>query len=430
MQRKISVIGTGYVGLTTGACLAYLGHKVICVDKDKNKIQNLKKGIVPIYEPGLDEILETHKKNIEFTTNTKDAVKKSEAVFIAVGTPSKKDGDIDMTYFKQAIKEVAEVIDDYKVIVNKSTVPVGTGEWAKKEIKKYYKGDFSVVSNPEFLREGSAIKDFLEPDRVVLGVDNEKAKEVMLDIYSSIKVPKVVTDIKSAEMIKYAANAFLATKISFINEIANLCEKVGADVKKVAEGIGYDKRIGPKFLNAGIGYGGSCFPKDVDGLNKIAEEKKYNFHLLKAVSLVNKNQQKKFIQKIKNILKKIDGKTVGVWGLAFKPNTDDVRKSPAIEIIKGLQKSGYKIQVYDPIATKNAKKELPKENIKLCKTAYDVAKNVDVLALVTEWPEFSEIDFKKIKNLMRHPYFLDGRNQFEPEEMKKLGFYYEGIGRK
>jgi len=226
------------------------------------------------------------------------------------------------------------------------------------------------------LREGSAIKDFLEPDRIVIGAEDERAKEIMLDIYSSIKAPKVITDIKSAEMIKYAANAFLATKISFINEIANLCEKVGADVKKIAEGIGYDKRIGPKFLNAGIGYGGSCFPKDVDGLNKIAEEKKYNFHLLKTVSLVNKNQQKKFIQKIKNILKKIDGKTVGVWGLAFKPNTDDVRKSPAIEIIKGLQKSGYKIQVYDPIATENAKKELPKENIKLCKTAYDVAKTL------------------------------------------------------
>jgi len=431
MQRKISVIGTGYVGLTTGACLAYLGHSVICVDKDKNKIQNLKRGIVPIYEPGLDEILKTHKKNIEFTTNTKYAVENSEVVFIAVGTPSKRDGDIDMTYFKQAIREVAKALDGYKIIVNKSTVPVGTGEWAKREIKKYYNnGDFAIISNPEFLREGSAIKDFLEPDRVVIGVEDEKARQIILDIYSSIKAPKVVTDIKSAEMIKYAANAFLATKISFINEIANLCEKTGADVKKVAEGIGLDKRIGPKFLNAGIGYGGSCFPKDVDVLNKIAEQKKYKFHLLNAVALVNKNQQKKFFQKIKNTLKKIDGKTVCIWGLAFKPNTDDVRKSPAIEIIKRLQKSGYKIQAYDPIAIKNAQKELPKENIKFCKSAYDAAKNADVLALVTEWPEFSEINMQKVKKSMRHPYFLDGRNQFEPEEMRKFGFYYEGIGRK
>lgn len=430
MQRKISVIGTGYVGLTTGVCLAYLGHKVICVDKDKNKTQRLQKGVVPIYEPGLDEILKKHRKNLEFTTNTKDAVQKSEVIFIAVGTPSQKDGDIDMTYFRQAIREIAKILDSYKIIVNKSTVPVGTGEWTKKEIKKHYKGDFSIVSSPEFLREGSAIKDFLEPDRIVIGVEDEKAKEIMLDIFSSIKAPKVITDIKSAEMIKYAANAFLATKISFINEIANLCEKAGADVKKVAEGIGLDKRIGPKFLNAGIGYGGSCFPKDVDGLNKIAEQKKYNFHLLKAVSLVNKNQQKKFLHKIKKTLKKIDGKTVCIWGLAFKPNTDDVRKSPAIEIIKGLQRSDYKIQVYDPVATENAKKELPKKNIKFCKTALEAAKNADVLALVTEWPEFSEINMKKVKKLMRHPYFLDGRNQLEPEEMKKLGFYYEGIGRK
>jgi len=430
MQRKISVIGTGYVGLTTGVCLAYLGHKVICVDKDKNKIQRLQKGIVPIYEPGLDEILKKHRKNLEFTTNTKDAVQKSEVIFIAVGTPSQKDGDIDMTYFRQAIREIAKILDSYKIIVNKSTVPVGTGEWTKKEIKKHYKGGFSIVSNPEFLREGSAIKDFLEPDRIVIGVEDEKAKEIMLDIFSSIKAPKIITDIKSAEMIKYAANAFLATKISFINEIANLCEKAGADVKKVAEGIGLDKRIGPKFLNAGIGYGGSCFPKDVDGLNKIAEQKKYNFHLLKAVSLVNKNQQKKFLHKIKNTLKKIDGKTVCIWGLAFKPNTDDVRKSPAIEIIKGLQRSDYKIQVYDPVATENAKKELPKKNIKFCKTSFEAAKNADVLALVTEWPEFSELNMKKVKKLMRHSYFLDGRNQLEPEEMKKLGFYYEGIGRK
>jgi len=430
MQRKIAIIGTGYVGLTTGTALAYLGHKVICVDRNNVKIKKLKRGIMPIYESGLEELLKKHHKNIDFTTNLKDSVKKSEIIFICVSTPSRKDGNIDTTYFKKAIKEVAAKLKEYKIIVNKSTVPVGTGEWTKEEIKKYYKGDFSVVSNPEFLREGSALKDFLEPDRIVIGVEDEKAKEIMLDIYSSIKAPKIITDIRSAELIKYVANAFLATKISFINEIANICERVGGDVKKVAEGIGYDKRIGKSFLNAGIGYGGSCFPKDIDGLIKIADGKRYNFKLLRAVTKVNKNQQRNFIRKIKKILKNIGGKKIAIWGLAFKPNTDDIRKSPAIEIIKQLQKLEYKIQAHDPIATKNAQKELLKKNIRFCKTALEAVKNADILALVTEWPEFSEIDMKKVKNLMRHPYFLDGRNQFEPKEMKKLGFYYEGIGRK
>lgn len=430
MQRKITIIGTGYVGLTTGCCLAHLGHKVICVDKDKNKIQKLKKGIIPIYEPGLKEILEKYKKNIEFITDLKNAVEKSEALFICVGTPSKKDGSIDMSYYKGAIKEIANVLNNYKIIINKSTVPIGTGDYAKKEIKKYYKKDFSIISNPEFLKEGSALKDFLEPDRIVIGTESEKAGEIMLDIYSSIKAPKIITDIRSAELIKYASNAFLATKISFINEIANICEKVNGDVKKVAQGIGLDKRIGKSFLNAGIGYGGSCFPKDIDGLISIADYKGYDFKLLKAVSRVNYDQQENFIKKIKKILKKIKGNTVCIWGLAFKPNTDDVRKSPAIKIIKSLQQAGYKIQAYDTIAVNNAKKELLKKNIKFCKTPFEAAKDADVLAVVTEWPEFSELDMEKIKKIMRNNYFLDGRNIFKPEEMKKIGFYYEGIGRK
>jgi UDPglucose 6-dehydrogenase len=430
MKRNIVIIGTGYVGLTTGICFAYLGHKVICVDKDRGKIQKLKRGIVPIYEPGLEDILKRYRKNIKFTTNLKEGIEDSEVIFICVGTPSKENGDIDMTYFKQAVKEIAKALDGYRIIVNKSTVPVGTGEWAKNEIKKYYQGNFSIVSNPEFLKEGSALKDFLEPDRIVIGVEDEKAQEIMLDIYSSIKAPKVITDIKNAEMIKYAANAFLATKISFINEIANICERINGDVKKIAEGIGLDKRIGPKFLNAGIGYGGSCFPKDIEGLIKIADHKNYDCKLLKAVTKVNEYQQEVFIKKIKRILKKTKGNTIGIWGLAFKPNTDDVRKSPAIKIIKKLQKENYKIQVYDPAAIKNAQKELPQKNIKFCKTSLEAVKNADVLVLVTEWPEFSEIDMKKVKNLMRHPYFLDGRNQFDPQEIKKLGFYYEGIGRK
>ncbi len=296
---KITIIGTGYVGLTTGVALAYLGHKIICVDKKRAKIEKLKKGIVSIYEPGIDNFLKKYKKNIKFTTGLKNAIQKSKVIFICVGTPSKKDGDIDTTYFKKAIKGIARNIKNYKVIVNKSTVPVGMGDWTKKEIKKYYQGNFSVVSSPEFLREGSALKDFLEADRIVLGVEDEKAKEIMFDIYSSIKAPKITTDIKSAEMIKYAANAFLATKISFINEIANICERVNADVKNVAKGIGLDKRIGPKFLNAGIGYGGSCFPKDIEGLIHIANHNRYNFKLLNAVTEVIKIKKKYLLKRLK-----------------------------------------------------------------------------------------------------------------------------------
>jgi UDPglucose 6-dehydrogenase len=430
MKRKITIIGVGYVGLTAGACFAYLGHKVICFDKDKEKIEKLKKGMIPIYEPGIDEILEKHGKNIDFTTDLERAIKESEILFLAVGTPSKKYGKIEMEYFKKAVREISKILDGYKIIVNKSTVPVGTGDWTKREIMKYYDGKFSVVSNPEFLREGSAVKDFLEPDRIVLGVEDDKSKEIMLDIYSSINTPKIITDIKSAELMKYAANAFLATKISFINEIASICEKTGGDVKKVAEGIGLDRRIGPAFLNAGIGYGGSCFPKDIAGLLSISRANKYDFLLLKSVAAVNRNRQIIFVEKIQNILKKVKGKKVCIWGLAFKPNTDDVRKSPAVEITKRLQKMGFKIQAYDPAAMENAEKELLKKNIKFCKNPYEAAKRADILVLVTEWPEFSEISMRKVKNLMRHPYFLDGRNQFEPDEMKKIGFYYEGIGRK
>jgi len=428
MQRKITIIGTGYVGLTTGVCLAYLGHKITCVDKDQHKIQNLKKGIIPIYEPGLKEILKKYRKNIEFTGDLKEAVSKSEVVFISVGTPSKEDGSIDMSYFKKAVREVADSLDKYKVIVNKSTVPVGTGDWTIREFKKHFKGEFSVVSNPEFLKEGSALKDFLEPDRIIIGAKDKKAKEIMLDIYSSIKAPKVVTDIRSAEMIKYAANAFLATKISFINEIATICERAGGNIEEVAKGIGYDKRIGKYFLRAGIGFGGSCFPKDVDGLVKIAKKKRYDFRLLKSVAVVNRNQQVNFVRKIKKVLRRIKGRTVCVWGLSFKPNTDDVRKSPAIQIIKGLYRD-CKIKAYDPVAVKNAKKELGLKKIEYCRSALEAVRNADILVLVTEWPEFSELDMKKVKSLMHDSYFFDGRNQFSPEEMRKIGFGYRSIGR-
>jgi UDPglucose 6-dehydrogenase len=433
---KISIIGTGYVGLTTGIAFAFLGYEVICMDKDEEKINNLNKGIVPIYEPGLEEMLNKVKNNIIFTTDIEYAIKKSDVIFICVGTPSREDGSIDMSYFKEAISEIAKVINGYKVIVNKSTVPVGTADWVKEEIKKCFKGEFSVVSNPEFLREGSALKDFLEPDRIVIGVEDEKAKEIMTEIYSKINSPKVITDIRSAEMIKYTANAFLAMKISFINEIANICEKVGADVKEVAKGIGLDKRIGPYFLNAGIGYGGSCFPKDIDGLLTIANTHNYDFKLLKAVTEVNEYQQERFVKKIINILERENGDTVAIWGLAFKPNTDDVRKSPALKIIKRLIEKGYKINAYDPKAIENAKKELQLlgdryiQNIHFIADPYEVVKKADVLALVTEWSEFLNIDMRKVKDLMRKPYFFDGRNLFDPKEMKKIGFNYEGIGRK
>jgi len=430
MKRKIAIIGTGYVGLTTGVCFAYLGHNVICVDRKKDKIKKLKRNNIPFYEPGIGEILKKYRRNIKFTTNLKEAIDESEIIFICVGTPAKQNGSIEVSQFKEVIKDIAKHLNDDKIIVDKSTLPVGTGDWVKKEIKKRYKGNFSVVSNPEFLREGSAAKDFLEPDRIVIGVEDKNAKEIMLDIYSSITAPILITDIRSAELIKYAANAFLATKISFINEIANVCESVGGDIKKVIEGVGLDKRIGKKFLSAGIGYGGNCFPKDIAGLIKMAERKRYNFKLLKTVEKVNEDQKRRFVGKIKNTLKKINGNTVCIWGLSFKPNTDDVRKSPALEIIKGLQKENYRIQAYDPVAMEKAKKEILNKNIKFCDNAIKAAENADVLALITEWPEFSEIDLIKVKKVMKNYYFFDGRNQFKPEELKKIGFYYEGVGRK
>lgn len=429
MKRKIAIIGIGYVGLSTAACFAYLGHKVIGFDSDKEKIKKIKRGIMPIFEPGIDDLIKKYKKNIFFTERIDRAVQESEVIFICVGTPSKKEGKIEMKYFYGAVKEIAKFIKEGKIIVNKSTVPVGTGDKTKEIIKKFFKGKFSVVSNPEFLREGSAIKDFLEPDRIVIGVEDDYSKEVMLDIYSSINAPKVICDIKSAEMIKYASNAFLATKISFINEIANICERVGADIKKVAQGMGLDRRIGKSFLNAGIGYGGSCFPKDIEGLNFIANSHRYDFRLLKAVKEVNEYQQKKFVNEVKKILRKINGKFIGVWGLSFKPNTDDVRKSPAIEIIKRLQKN-YKIQAYDPVANKNAKEDLKDKNIKYCASAFSAVKGVDVLLLLTDWPEFAEIDMRKVKKLMNNYYILDGRNQLNSEEVKKIGFFYKGIGYK
>ena len=427
MKEKITVVGTGYVGLTLGVCLASLGHCVICVDKDKEKINKLKKGISPIFEPGVEDLLRKHKKNISFTTDIENSFQNSEIIFIAVGTPPKNNGNINMTFFWEVAKELKKISDKnhiHRIVAIKSTVPVGTSD----KLADILGNKFSVVFNPEFLREGSAVKDFLNPDRIILGTKSEKAKKRILKIYSSISAPKVFTDTKSAELIKYASNSFLATKISFINEIANICEKVGANVSEVAEGVGLDKRIGKQFLNAGVGYGGSCFPKDVEALIKIADSKKYDFRILKAAFAVNEYQRKNFAGKIKKVLEKEGGKDICVWGLSFKPNTDDIRKSPAIEIIKTLQKEGYKIKAYDPVAIENAKKELILPNIEFSESPFLAAKGSDVLVLVTEWSEFLKTDMKKIKEAMRRPNIIDGRNAFDSKKMKRMGFYYEGVG--
>lgn len=428
---KIAIIGSGYVGLTTGTCFAELGNDVICVDVDKEKIERLKKGLMPFYEPGLKALIERNikEKRLSFTTNTAAAVNFAKIIFICVGTPPKENGEADLSYVENVAREIAKTMKSYKVIVEKSTVPVETGEKVMQTIKKNIikKIEFDVVSNPEFLREGSAVSDFIHPDRIVIGTEGNKARDIMKKLYAPIEAPIVFTDIESAEIIKHASNSFLATKISFINAVANICELTGADVEKVAMGMGLDQRIGKQFLYAGIGYGGSCFPKDVDAFIKISEKKGYNFELLKAVQKINIQQRKLFIKKIENELWNLKNKTIGILGLSFKPNTDDMREAPSIDIIKSLQKEGSKIKAYDPVAMKKAETLL--SNVEFCKSPYDVAKDSDALIILTEWNEFKEIDFKKIKSLVKSPLVIDGRNLYAPEEMKKCGFNYISIGR-
>ena len=428
---KIAIAGSGYVGLVTGTCLAELGNDVVCVDIDKEKINKLNKGQVPIYEPGLDELIKRNKKEgrLSFTTDLKDAVKKSDIIFICVGTPPKDNGEADLSHVEAAARTIAEVMDKYKVIVEKSTVPVQTGEDVARTIKNYNKHNvkFDVVSNPEFLREGSAVNDFLNPDRIVIGADSEKAINMMKELYKPLKAPILVTNIKSAELIKHASNSFLATKISFINAIANICEKTGADVEKVAEGMGYDKRIGKAFLNAGLGYGGFCFPKDAEAFIRIAEKLGYDFKLLKAVQEINKEQKELFVKKIEKSLWILKKKRIAILGLSFKPNTDDMRFAPSIDIINALQKEGANIQAYDPEAMENAKKIL--KGVTYCKDAYEAAKGADALIILTEWNEFKELDLKKIKSLLNNPLIIDGRNIYGPAIVKKEGFKYISIGR-
>lgn len=433
-KMNITMIGAGYVGLTTGTCFANLGHNVICLDIDEKKIKNLNKGILPIYEPGLKEIVErgVKEKRLTFTTDVKHAIESSKVIFIAVGTPSGDNGEVDLKYVKSAAESIGRHMNDYKVIVDKSTVPIGTADMVKDVIKNNQKEkhDFDLVSNPEFLREGFAIKDFMNPDRIVIGSENGKAKEILYSIYKTLErsdKPILFTDVRSAEMIKYASNAFLATKISFINEVARLCEKAGADVKMVAKGMGFDTRIGPRFLQAGVGYGGSCFPKDVKGLVSIGKEKEVEFNILKAVEIVNAEQRQLMFDKIKKLVPELKGKRIAVWGLAFKPNTDDMREAPSATVIEMLQREDAEIVAFDPVAKESAKKIL--KDVAYAETPYEALEGADALVIFTEWDEFRNLDKEKIKKLLKQPNIIDGRNVYNPEDMAKLGFNYLSFGR-
>ncbi len=431
---NICVIGTGYVGLVTGACLAEFGMNLICVDNDSRKIDQLKQGKVSIYEPGLEEIVTKNMKEgrLRFSTSIEEGVRSSLVIFIAVGTPSNDDGSADLSAVEEVAKEIARLMDGYKVVVVKSTVPVGTCRRLKTLIQEHQRRPipFDIVSNPEFQREGSAVEDFLRPDRVTIGAESEQAIAIMKDIYSAlylIETPFVITNWETAEMIKYAANAFLATKVTFINEIANICEMVGADVHHVARAMGLDGRIGKKFLHPGPGYGGSCFPKDTRALSRLAQQKGYKFKILDSVIEVNEEQRKRMVDKIRDKVGDLRGKKIGILGLSFKPNTNDIRESSSIVIIRELLANGAKIKAYDPAAMEDTKAVLPE--IEYGKDAYDVADGADALVLVTEWNQFRRLDLGRIKSLLKSPIFIDLRNVYEPEQMRKMGFIYCGVGR-
>ena len=452
---KVCIVGVGYVGLVTGVCLAEIGHDIICVDNVEEKIEKLKNSKSPIYEPGLENFIENNlKKNkIEFTTNLKYGVENSEIIFISVGTPSLPNGQADLSYVEEVASDIGKYINNEKIIVNKSTVPIGSGDWVSMIVSESIEKNnpnknvkFNVVSNPEFLREGCAIGDTFFPDRIVIGSSSEEAIKKMLELYKPLieqnfewngdferllpkgyKIPTVTTDLTSAEMIKYAANSLLATKISFINEIANICEKVGADILMVAKGIGLDSRIGPKFLNAGIGWGGSCFPKDVSALAYIANEYGMTPQILNSVINVNREQRLKIVKKVQDELKIVKGKTIAVLGISFKPDTDDTREAPSISIMNSLINLGAKIKAYDPIV-----KERPttlNEKVVIAKDMYSAIENADLVIVATEWDEFKNIDFKKAKSIMSHNIFIDGRNMFDKNILKGMGFNYIGIGR-
>ncbi|MBI1784111.1 UDP-glucose/GDP-mannose dehydrogenase family protein [Candidatus Sumerlaeota bacterium] len=432
---NVAVIGTGYVGLVTGTVFADLGNDVTCVDKDAEKVAQLQAGRPTIYEPGLEEMLAHNLANgrLTFTSEIEEAVKKSTVVFIAVGTPPLPNGESDLSQVEEAARSIARALDHYTIIVNKSTVPVGTGDFVRRtvEANRRRKIDFDVVSNPEFLKEGSAIADSLNPDRIVIGAPSQSVAMALLELYAPLERPMLITDVESAEMIKYASNAFLATKISFINAVADLCEKTGADIAQVAKGMGYDSRIGSAFLQAGLGFGGSCFPKDTLSLMHTFQRYDEENKLLKAVIDINNDRVPRFCRRIEKRLGSLAGKTLGVLGLSFKPNTDDLREAKSLEIIRFLLKGGAKVRAYDPVAVPGAKVVLVKEGdaVTFCESAYEVAENAEAIVVITEWNEFKLLNLERIKKSVKEPIIFDGRNIYAPQRLKSLGFEYYSIGR-
>lgn len=429
---KLTIIGSGYVGLTTGACFAEVGHEVMCVDNDEKKVETLLKGEIPIYEPGLADIVTKNVASgrLSFTTSTPEGVEHGDVVFIAVPTPPNPDGSVDLKFIEKVAREIAPAIKEYKVIVDKSTVPVKTGEKVAETIQRYAPdADFDVVSNPEFLREGSAVEDLMKPDRIVFGANSDKASAIMKKVYEPFRAPLLVTDINSAELIKHAANSFLALKISYINAVSAICEASDADVELVAEGIGMDKRIGRSFLNAGLGYGGSCFPKDIAAFIAISDQLGVPFELLKEVEKINRTQLDRFIQKVRDALWVLEEKKIAVWGLSFKPNTDDVRCSVAVELVEKLVAEGAEITAYDPKASERVRDLDVGSKIKLASSPEEAAEGAEALIIATEWPEFAHADFKAVKESMVAPLLFDGRNLLDPATMRQMGFTYEGIGR-
>jgi len=432
---NITIIGTGYVGLVTGTCLADMGNNVTCVDVDEKKVQHMQSGKIPIYEPNLEELFHRNisANRLLFTTSLKEAIQNSTVIFLALPTPQGEDGSADLSYVKDVAHELGKMITDYKIIVNKSTVPVGTSDTVKKIIESETDVEFDVVSNPEFLREGYAVKDFMEPQRIIIGSKSEKAKKILSSLYKpyvNVKRPIIFMDERSSELTKYASNTFLATKITFMNEVANLCEKIGADVDMVRMGMGSDPRIGNKFLFPGIGYGGSCFPKDVNALVKSSDEASYDFKILKSVLDINVKQKKSLVPKVSRYFDgKLTGKKIAIWGLAFKPNTDDIREAPALDVINELLLKGVKISAYDPEAMPNMK-TIYGDKINFTSNSYEALNGVDCLLICTEWSEFRSPDFDKMKSTMKIPVIFDGRNIFDLDVMEDKGFHYESVGRK
>jgi len=430
---NICVVGTGYVGLVTGAVFSDLGNDVVCVDNDQAKIDALRAGQMPIYEPGLEEMVIRNKEDgrLTFTIDLATAVRQSDVIFIAVGTPPKETGETDLSHVEAVAAAIGRAMDRYKVVVNKSTVPVGTGEFVREVITKHQLRpiDFDVVSNPEFLREGSAIEDTLRPDRIVIGAPNQQVAMTLVELYAPLERPMIITDLPSAEVIKYASNAFLAAKISFINAIANICENAGADVSQVMKGMGLDSRIGMQFLQAGLGYGGSCFPKDVDSLIHTASRFGYDFKLLRSVVEINRERAAHLVEMMRKAMGPLEDRTIAVLGLAFKPNTDDMREAKSLEVVRLLHAAGAQLRTYDPVAMDNARAMMP-ESVVFCESAYEAAAGADGVALLTEWNEFKYLNLDRLGGLLRRRVIFDARNLYEPERMRRLGFEYYSIGRK